>query len=118
MRNLISALNLINAVAPWISSSFRIIRVVLIALIIILSVSLVVIILLQPAKQEGVGAISGGSDTFFSKNKGRTREGMLMKMTIIWSLTILGLALLYFVTLIIDQRMLGETTEIFKLLKP
>ena len=85
------------------SSSFPIIRIVIISLVILLSLLLIVLILLQPAKQEGVGAISGSTDTFFSKNKGRTREGMLLRMTIIVSLVILALVLLYFVMLSIYQ---------------
>ena len=87
------------AVAPWVAGSFPIIRIVLISLIILLCVGLIVLILLQPAKQEGVGAISGSADTFFSKNKGRTREGMLLRLTIVVSIVILALVLMYYVTL-------------------
>ena len=96
------SINLLAADVPnWVANSFPIIRIVIVSLIILLCISIVVVILLQPAKQEGVGAISGGTDTFFSKNKGRTREGMLLKLTIVIAVVILALALIYFATLIV-----------------
>ena len=98
MKNL--SINLIAAASPnAFYDSLPIVRIVLISLIILLSAFLIVLILLQPAKQEGVGAISGSTDTFFSKNKGRTREGMLMRMTIVVSIVIFVLVLLYFISL-------------------
>lgn len=43
---------------------------------------LIVVVLLQESKSAGLsGAISGGADTFFGKNKGRTIEAKLEKMT-------------------------------------
>jgi preprotein translocase subunit SecG len=51
---------------------------------IIFCISLIVIVLLQSAKQAGLsGAISGGAETFFGKNKGRTIDAMLGKWTAI-----------------------------------
>jgi len=48
----------------------------------IVSVALVVIVLLQSSNQAGMsGAIAGGAETFFGKNKGRTIDGMLKKLT-------------------------------------
>ena len=47
-----------------------------------LSVFLIIVVLLQESKSAGLsGAISGGADTFFGKNKGRTIEAKLEKMT-------------------------------------
>lgn len=40
-----------------------------------------VIILLQEGKSAGLGAISGAADTYWGKNKGRSMEGMLVKVT-------------------------------------
>ena len=39
----------------------------------ILAILLIVFVLVQPSKQEGLrGFIGGAQDTFFSRNKGRT----------------------------------------------
>ena len=50
--------------------------------LILLSVLLIAIVLMQKSREGGLsGAIAGGSDTFFGKNKGRTNEARLAKMT-------------------------------------
>lgn len=49
---------------------------------IVFTVSIIVIVLLQSSKQAGLsGAITGGAETFFGKNKGRTLDSMLSKYT-------------------------------------
>lgn len=59
-----------------------VLRVVLMIIYIIICVALTVIVLMQEGKQAGLtGAISGGSDTYWGKNKGRSREGVLEKVT-------------------------------------
>lgn len=51
---------------------------------VIVSIVLVVSIMLQPSKTDGInGLISGSSDTFFSKNRTQTREGFLIKLTVV-----------------------------------
>ena len=49
---------------------------------IIFTLSIVVIVLLQSAKQTGLsGLVAGGAETFFGKNKGRTIDALLSKYT-------------------------------------
>ena len=53
-------------------------EIVLGIVLIITSVALVAMVLLQEGRQQGLsGAIAGGSDSFFDKNKGRI--GLTMK---------------------------------------
>ena len=50
--------------------------------LIVISIALIILVLLQESKQQGLsGAIAGGADTFFGKNKGRTMEAKLAKFT-------------------------------------
>jgi preprotein translocase subunit SecG len=45
-------------------------------------VSIIVIVLLQSAKTQGLtGIVAGGAESFFGKNKGRTIDAMLNKYT-------------------------------------
>ena len=103
---MMSFFNLIAAGLPvvpaWVSASFKWFRMSFVILIIILSIVIIVSVLMQPSSQEGIGAISGGSETFFSKNKGRTREGMLKTLTIICGASVAVLTILFFVSLGID----------------
>jgi preprotein translocase subunit SecG len=49
---------------------------------IIVSIVIIVLVCLQESKQKGLsGAIGGGADTFFGKNKSRTMEAKLAKFT-------------------------------------
>lgn len=52
---------------------------------ILVSIAIIILVLCQDAKSEGLSAaITGGSrSTYISKNKGRTKEGMLSKLTIV-----------------------------------
>lgn len=57
-------------------------KVVFYALQIILSLSIIIIVLLQSGKSAGLsGSIAGGAETFFGKNKGRTIDARLSKFT-------------------------------------
>lgn len=50
--------------------------------IIIVSLFIIAIILLQQGRRAGIsGAISGGADTFLSKNKARTFDAALSRFT-------------------------------------
>ncbi len=54
----------------------------LIIIHVIISVILVAVVLMQHGKQQGLsGAIAGGAETFFGKNKGRTIDEVLKKIT-------------------------------------
>ena len=58
-----------------------VLKTVLTVVFIIICIALTVIILLQEGKSAGLGAISGAADTYWGKNKGRSKEGMLVKVT-------------------------------------
>lgn len=73
----------------------------LIIIHLIISLILVVIVLLQHGKQEGLsGAIAGGAETFFGRNKGRTVDAMLKKVTSVVAILFIisSLALVYVAT--------------------
>ena len=50
-------------------------------LLILASIVMIVVIILQEGNQQGVGVVSGGADTFFSKNKARDYDAKLAKWT-------------------------------------
>ena len=53
----------------------------------IIAVVLTAIVLMQHGKQQGLsGAIAGGAETFFGKNKGRTIDAMLKKVTAVMAI--------------------------------
>ncbi len=54
---------------------------------VIIALVLTAIVLLQHGRQQGLsGAIAGGAETFFGKNKGRTIDAMLRKFTAVFAI--------------------------------
>lgn len=51
------------------------------ALLIIASLVMIFVIILQEGNTQGLGVVSGGADTFFSKNKARSIDAMLARAT-------------------------------------
>ena len=59
---------------------------------IILCLGVVALVLMQQSKHSGLsGAIGGGAETFFGKNKANGMEAMLNKLTIIASVALVVL---------------------------
>lgn len=70
-----------------------VLRTILTVVFVLLCVASVILVLLQEGKSAGLGAIAG-ADSYWGKNKGRSMEGNLVKITI-------GLAVGFFVLAII-----------------
>jgi preprotein translocase subunit SecG len=47
---------------------------------------------MQEGKSAGLGAISGAAETYWGKNKARSMEGMLVKITKILAVSFIALA--------------------------
>ena len=63
-------------------------------ILLLLSVAIIVLVLLQEGKSAGLsGAIAGGAETFFGKNKSRTMESKLVLITKIIAISFFVLAL-------------------------
>ena len=56
-------------------------RIALTVIFILISVILAAIVLMQEGKSAGLGAISGAAESYWGKNKGRSMEGALVKIT-------------------------------------
>ena len=56
-------------------------KTVIAIIFIIVCILLVVLVLMQEGKSAGLGSISGAAETYWGKNKGRSMEGLLVKMT-------------------------------------
>ena len=55
-------------------------------LFILVCIALVVLVLAQEGKNQGLGAIQGTvENTYWGRNKGRSKEGILKKVTVVLS---------------------------------
>lgn len=77
-------------------------EIILGAVLIIMSIAIIIVIILQEGNQQGVGVVTGGADTFFSKNKARSIDAFLARWTkvfaVIFVLAVLGLNVLEYFT--------------------
>lgn len=69
-----------------------VIRWILTIAIIAVSMVMTVVILMQEGRSQGLGAISGAAETYWGKNKGRSMEGLLVKITKILAVCFIVLA--------------------------
>ncbi len=79
----------------WLEVNFMAVHEIILGIVLILlSVAIIVLVLLQEGKSAGLsGAIAGGAETFFGKNKSRTMESKLVLITKIIAISFFVLAL-------------------------
>ena len=58
-----------------------VLKTILTVVFILVSIVIAVVVLMQEGKSAGLGAIAGAADTYWGKNKGRSMEGVLVKIT-------------------------------------
>ena len=58
-----------------------VVRYILTSIFAVLAVALIVLVILQEGKSAGLGTIGGMADTYWEKNKSRSREGILEKLS-------------------------------------
>lgn len=69
-------------------------EIVIGSLLVLTAILIVVLVLMQQSRRAGLsGAISGGADTFFGKNKSRSIEAKLSKFTKIFGVLFFILSL-------------------------
>ena len=69
-------------------------RIVFTILFIVDCLVLTVVVLMQEGKSQGLGAIAGAAETYWGKNKGRSMEGFLVKLTRTLAILFMVLAVL------------------------
>lgn len=69
-------------------------RIVINIIFILVCVALTVLVLMQEGKSAGLGSISGAAETYWGRNKGRSMEGILVKITKILAVLFMLLAVI------------------------
>ena len=67
--------------------------VVISIVLILISIGLIVAVLMQEGQRQGLGAIGGGAETFFGKNKANSVEGKLKRYTKVLAAAFIVLAI-------------------------
>lgn len=94
-------LNLLLASSDFITTVFPVVRWVCVALIAISAIALIITTLLQSSADENGATAVTGQESYYSQNKGESRDGKLKKWTIVFACVIAFCTLLYFITWVI-----------------
>ena len=93
---------LLDSTVPiWVSDSFPIIRIVLFCLVVACAIILIVTTLFQNEDPNDADVITGQQESYYSKNKGGSKDATLKLITIITSIVAVVCVILYFVSLLI-----------------
>lgn len=69
-------------------------KIVITIVFILVCIALTVLVLMQEGKSAGLGSISGAAETYWGKNKGRSMEGTLVRLTKILAAAFILLAVI------------------------
>ena len=75
----------------------EIIAPVLMIIMGLLSIAIIVIVLKQNSDPESLGALTGSSETYYSQNKSKSREGKMKKVTVGIAIAMVIVAVAFFV---------------------
>lgn len=81
----------------WVVNSFPIIRIVLVCLIGVCAISMIILVLAQESSSRGASAITGEANTFYNRNKGKSLQGKIKKLTIFDATLLLAFCIIYIV---------------------
>ena len=83
----------------WISTSFPILKGIMIGVIVFCALVITILVLCQQSNsQGGINGVTGSNvETYYAHNKGNTKEGRLNKATIIFSIIACSATILYFI---------------------
>ena len=62
---------------------YNVLSIICLVLSVIACIFVIIVVIMQPSNSNGIGAISGHSETFYGKNKSKTLESKMRKLTII-----------------------------------
>ncbi len=91
----------INAllVAKWVTKVFPIIRYVILVVLALVAVATIVLVFMQIGQGgNSSNAITGNADSYYSQNKGGSREGRITKLIYIFVGILVVLSILFFIT--------------------
>lgn len=79
-------MNMLMASAGGFWNVWPIIRIIFIVIMAICAIFIICVVLFQPGNSTGVSALGGNTETFLGKNKSKTFEHKMRKLTVIASI--------------------------------
>lgn len=71
--------------------------VICVVLIVLCALFVIIVVMMQKSNSDGISAITGSSETFYGKNKSKTLDSKLKRLTVVCLIVIGVLCVLYFI---------------------
>lgn len=84
---------------------YTVLSIIFMVLMALLSIGLIIIVVMQEGNSNNLGAIAGGSESFFGKNKSKSMDAKLKRLTIYIAISILITSILFFVVQILFKTL-------------
>lgn len=81
----------------------------LMVLMLLMAVAMIVVVLMQQGTDDNVQAITGSGDSYYGKNKARSREGILKKITLVLFCLIMVVSIIFFIISLVE---VGQGTTV------
>ncbi len=78
---------------------------IMMGLMVVLAIGMIIVVLMQQGTNNNLGAITGGGDSFFGKNKARTLDHKLKIVTVSFASGLMVCSILFFVFYILQQNL-------------
>ena len=80
---------------------YLVLSTICLVLSILAAIFVIIVVIMQPGNSNGIGAVSGQSETFYGKNKGKTLESKMKKLTDIAVIVLAVCMIIFYVLSII-----------------
>ncbi len=84
---------------------YQVLSIVLMSFMVLFSIVMIIIVVMQQGNTNNLGAIAGGAESFFGKNKARSLDAKFKRWTILVAAMILVSSILFFVVQILRARL-------------
>jgi|BioPla2DNA2_1021312.scaffolds.fasta_scaffold00039_15 preprotein translocase subunit SecG len=84
---------------------YTVLSIVFMSIMVLLSIAMIIIVVLQQGNTSNLGAIAGGAESFFGKNKSKSLDAKFKRWTIFVAAMILVTSILFFVIQILKERL-------------
>lgn len=92
-------MNSVMLVAKWVSKVIPVVRYIILVMLAIIALATVVLVFMQIGQGgNSTNVVTGNADSYYSQNKGGSREGRITKLIYICVGAIVVLSVLFFVT--------------------
>jgi preprotein translocase subunit SecG len=77
---------------------YLVLSTICLVLSIVAAIFVIIVVIMQPGNSSGIGGVTGSSETFYGKNKSKTLESKMKKLTVI-AVIVLAVCMIVFYVL-------------------